>query len=412
MEKERGLLAKRDTDFVRENMLINYCLGDEDDLLIDSFVQNNELPIRFDVSAYYFFMTGVHKKYVPRYTPQTFGMGVDRTLHIYDLYASALRENGYDGNVFLIKTDNSKQVGVLFSAKAEPRCTPLEMAGRLHALYLNANDPYFARRYMSTSFVGPYGGYARIHEAFLAARALNDLLFFGVRDAVITEEYRREHARPCGVSSVVGNYRRLLTNVCTGTLPQALRQAEHIVSDLVAPSFSMEAFRALSVAFGDLLSMHETVYGLSLPAPQADDLLTLAHYRAYMRDSLRALFRQLEGRQRYSPTILMTLSCIRQNFTRELSLAQLSEYAYANPSTLSSEFNAEVGVSLTEYVAQLRVERAKTLLASTGSTVAQVARQSGFSGEKYFRELFKRQTGMTPQAYRAAHGAGQSPVSH
>ena len=36
-----GLLYKKDTDFVRDNMLINYCLGDDESLLIESFVRNN-----------------------------------------------------------------------------------------------------------------------------------------------------------------------------------------------------------------------------------------------------------------------------------------------------------------------------------------------------------------------------------
>ncbi|MFQ9446101.1 MAG: hypothetical protein ACLR4A_00940 [Christensenellales bacterium] len=56
-----GLLYKKDTDFVRDNMLINYCLGDDESLLIESFVRNNGICLRFDVGRFYFFMTGTHK---------------------------------------------------------------------------------------------------------------------------------------------------------------------------------------------------------------------------------------------------------------------------------------------------------------------------------------------------------------
>lgn len=113
-----GLLYKKDTDFVRDNMLINYCLGDDESLLIESFVRNNGICLRFDVGRFYFFMTGTHKKFVTGYTPMTFSEGVDSALAIYDLMLETLRQNGFDGNAFLVKIDNSKQVGVLFSPRA------------------------------------------------------------------------------------------------------------------------------------------------------------------------------------------------------------------------------------------------------------------------------------------------------
>lgn len=58
-----GLLYKKDTDFVRDNMLINYCLGDDESLLIERFLcATTAFAWRFDVGRFYFFMTGTHKK--------------------------------------------------------------------------------------------------------------------------------------------------------------------------------------------------------------------------------------------------------------------------------------------------------------------------------------------------------------
>ena len=94
-------------------------------------------------------------------------------------------------------------------------------------------------------------------------------------------------------------------------------------------------------------------------------------------------------------------ACQRRNFTQEISLTQLSEYVYANASVLSRDFGAEVGMTLTEYVAALRVERAKRLLAENERTIEKIAEECGYTGAKYFREQFKRLTGLTPQAYRA-----------
>ena len=401
---EKRLLDKRDTDYVRDNLIFNYILGNEQELLIESYVKNNGLELRFDPSHFYFFMTGTHKKFTRAFTPETFYDGVSNIYASYDMLRGTLLENGYDGNTFLIKEDNSKQMGVLFSASGEPSISPKEMAQRMFEAYMTEarRRKYDVPSYISTSFVGPYSGYEQIHQAFLDARELNDLIFFGVRDCVITGALRERTARPCDVSAIQGNVRRLIHLVCEGTCAQALRQADYIIDDLIAPSYSMTNFSALYTSFEDLLLMLETVYPeiVRVQHRPRGGFYTLSDYSGYVRDALRTVFDQLTGVPRYSATLLMALSYINRNFTRELSLTQLSEYVYANPSTLSSEFNAGVGMSLSEYVTGLRVRHAQKLLDTTDFSVPEIAQRAGFASAKYFREQFKRQTGLSPQGYR------------
>ena len=401
---EKQLLDRRDTDYVRDNLIFNYILGNEQELLIESYVKNNGLELRFDPSHFYFFMTGTHKKFTRAFTPETFYDGVSNIYASYDMLRGTLLENGYDGNTFLIKEDNSKQMGVLFSASGEPSISPTEMAQRMFEAYMTEarRRKYDVPSYISTSFVGPYSGYEQIHQAFLDARELNDLIFFGVRDCVITGALRERTARPCDVSAIQGNVRRLIHLVCEGTCAQALRQADYIIDDLIAPSYSMTNFSALYTSFEDLLLMLETVYPeiVRVQHRPRGGFYTLSDYSGYVRDALRTVFDQLTGVPRYSATLLMALSYINRNFTRELSLTQLSEYVYANPSTLSSEFNAGVGMSLSEYVTGLRVRHAQKLLDTTDFSVPEIAQRAGFASAKYFREQFKRQTGLSPQGYR------------
>ena len=295
-------------------------------------------------------------------------------------------------------------MGVLFSASGEPSISPTEMAQRMFEAYMQEarRRKYDVPSYISTSFVGPYSGYEQLHQAFLDAREWNDLIFFGVRGCVITRELRERTARPCDVSAIQGNVRRLFHLVCEGTCAQALRQADYIIDDLIAPSYSMTNFSALYTSFEDLLLMLETVYPdiVHVQHSPRDGFYTLSAYSDYVHAALRTVFDQLAGVPRYNPTLLMALSYINRNFTRELSLTQLSEYVYANPSTLSSEFNAGVGMSLSEYVTGLRVRHAQKLLDTTDFSVPEIAEKAGFASTKYFREQFKRQTGLSPQGYR------------
>ena len=400
----KRLLDRRDTDYVRDNLIFNYILGNEQELLIESYVKNNALTLRFDPSHFYFFMTGTHKKFTKNFTPDSFNDGVASVLHIYRVIDGLLRENGYDGNTFQVKEDNSKQVGVLFSPGASPALSLEAMVQRLYEGYMahtrvNRHD---GLPYISTSFVGPYSGYEQLHQAFLDARELNDLIFFGVRDCVITRALRERTARPCDVTAIQGNVRRLFHLVCEGTCAQALRQADYIIDGLIAPSYSMTNFSALYTSFEDLLLMLETVYPdiVHVQHRLRSGFYTLSDYSGYVHAALRTVFDQLAGVPRYNPTLLMALSYINRNFTRELSLTQLSEYVYANPSTLSSEFNAGVGMSLSEYVTGLRVRHAQKLLDTTDFSVPEIAEKAGFASAKYFREQFKRQTGLSPQGYR------------
>jgi len=394
------LLDKRDTDFVRDNMLINYCLGDNDELLIDSFFQNNQVDIRFNPKHYYFLITGIHNKYVSKYTKETFSSGVSSVLNTYTETQSLLARHGYNGNAFLIKEDNSKQFGLLFSPENNSDCTPLHIAEELNALYHLKNP--LKSEYISTSLVGPYCGYEQAHSAFIKARELNDLLFFGLKKRVITETFCRETAKPCDITAILSNVRALNYTLCCGTLKKALEQFNYLTDNLVAPSYSMINFHALCVAVDDLFGMLEIVYPdqIRIRRIASTEFFSLEEYRQYGETMLRLIYSQLQGVRRYSPTILLALSYINRCYTQQLSLSQLSEYVYTNPSSLSSEFSCEVGVTLSEYLCALRIAHAKRLLKSTELPIPDIAQQSGFTNAKYFRELFKKQTGISPQQYR------------
>lgn len=392
-------LSQRDTDYVRENLVFNYLLGSEQELLLKSYVHNNGIKLHFDPGRFYFFMTGTHKKFTNPFTPETFNSGVSRIQMIYGRLRAVLRENGYDGNAFQIKEDNSKQIGVLFSKIRETDVSPQEVAQKLYDAYI---ENALSNKYISTSFVGPYSSLESIHQAFFDARTLNDLLFFGIHDRVITKEFYEQTVRPCDSSVILSNVRRLLNMVCSGTRAKAIRQAEYLIDTLIRPSYSMKNYRLMQTLCRDYRIMANAVYQdcVSLPDYDGNLIWLLDSYKDALLGSINLFFDQIDSRKRYSTNILYALHFIKRSYTEPLSLTQLSEYLYINPSSLSTEFNAEVGMSLTEYVGGLRLEHAKRLLTGTALPVSDISAQSGFSSVKYFREVFKKQTGLSPQQYR------------
>lgn len=59
-----------------------------------------------------------------------------------------------------------------------------------------------------------------------------------------------------------------------------------------------------------------------------------------------------------------------------------------------------VGVSPSDFLRQVRMQRARQLIAKSNMNISQVAYAVGFTDPKYFAKCFKKETGMTPSEYR------------
>ncbi len=68
--------------------------------------------------------------------------------------------------------------------------------------------------------------------------------------------------------------------------------------------------------------------------------------------------------------------------------------------TLKRRFRNATGVSLMEYLQNLRVEEARRMLEHTSEPVDEIGAAVGYEDTSFFRRLFKRVTGLTPSQYR------------
>ncbi|WP_302557850.1 helix-turn-helix transcriptional regulator [Holdemania filiformis] len=400
--EEKCLLEKASTDFVRDNMLINYCLWDDSELLIESFVKNNRIPLRFDLEDYYFCITGIDKKYNLIDDSAIFQRQVETTYAIYEEMEALLNANHCRGNCFLIKVDNSKQMAVLFSRDAECRISAEQVCEQIHRHFLE-RPPYAPgnHRFIATSLAGPYQGYEGMHPAYLKARQLNDLRFFEVACPVITEQVLQRRIDP-GVLAIYENGRRLRNELCTGNLPAVLEQVNYVFDHLVRSSLDMNCCQAAHTFVIATLSLFVKVYGVALDlnfGPQ--DFFSLSEYQAHLENQIRRLCQSGANGRWYTPEVLLAMGFIHENYQKDISLKLVAEYTNTNVSHLSSEFNRQTGSSLPDFIAGLRIEKACSDLENSTLTIAQISREVGFGSERYFTEIFKKHCGKTPLQYRA-----------
>ena len=95
---------------------------------------------------------------------------------------------------------------------------------------------------------------------------------------------------------------------------------------------------------------------------------------------------------------------LKQNHTRDINSEEISKVLGCSRSKWSREFNRTAGMNLREYINKLRIEDAKTLLLNSRLSVTEIAYSVGFSDSNYFTNIFKKQTGKTPIAFRKQKG--------
>ena len=100
------------------------------------------------------------------------------------------------------------------------------------------------------------------------------------------------------------------------------------------------------------------------------------------------------------PSIRRAIAFVREHFTEEIRLADVAREAGLSRFHFCRLFHRETGVSLRAYLHELRVSRAKALLADRHLTVTEVAYTVGFNDLSHFDRMFSRMVGRSPTEYR------------
>lgn len=100
-----------------------------------------------------------------------------------------------------------------------------------------------------------------------------------------------------------------------------------------------------------------------------------------------------------SSSFLPILRYLDQNYEKDLSLKKIAEHFHLNASYISQLIRSETGLTYTQYVTELRMNKAKELLKTTSLSLAEVSEAVGFNDYFYFIKKFKKEVGVTPGKY-------------
>lgn len=117
------------------------------------------------------------------------------------------------------------------------------------------------------------------------------------------------------------------------------------------------------------------------------------------------LFDVLEGQKknesRSDNVVEQLKDYIEQNLNEDLSRSVLAGKVFLSEDYVSKIFMKTTGMSLPNYIAERRIERAKEYLRSSSLPISKIAMEVGYGNFSYFSKTFRELVGCTPNEYRS-----------
>src|SRR3989339_516277 len=107
--------------------------------------------------------------------------------------------------------------------------------------------------------------------------------------------------------------------------------------------------------------------------------------------------------------VKIVFELIAKRFTEDLSLNDIAAAANANPVWLSTTFKEQTGVAIFNYINKLRCNKAMEYLKENQLNISQIGYKLGFNSPAYFKQVFKKHTGISPSQFRKEYFLNESP---
>ncbi|MBO0419432.1 helix-turn-helix transcriptional regulator [Vagococcus fluvialis] len=96
----------------------------------------------------------------------------------------------------------------------------------------------------------------------------------------------------------------------------------------------------------------------------------------------------------------LIISFINKNFSKKISLNNLSEIVGLSPNYISSYFKRKTGITVTSYIEQVRLSHTLKDLSNINLSVEEIAIKNGFADSKALNRILKKEFGKTAKNFR------------
>lgn len=192
-----------------------------------------------------------------------------------------------------------------------------------------------------------------------------------------------------------------------------LWMSEKFVDTLVEPHIELRPVKDLllrssrALTFSDVVSERASIMIQGMlretPGARLASLITLLlllaeDIRTSALTSSGTGIPTLEGQS--EERIGRAIAYLHEHYGQELSIPALTSVSALSRSSLHRLFKLRIGMTVSDYVAQLRIGHACSLLMNSQRPIARIAEQVGYANLAHFNRQFKRLKGTTPRVFR------------
>ncbi len=120
---------------------------------------------------------------------------------------------------------------------------------------------------------------------------------------------------------------------------------------------------------------------------------------AFVRKVDMEFHKLMDGDNEY-PAIARAKEYVEKHLKEDISLEDVAASVSLSANYFSKLFHRRTGKKFTAYITDKKINAAKALLLSGNKNVGEIASELGFENATYFSKVFKKTTGVTPQAYQ------------
>jgi AraC-like DNA-binding protein len=150
-------------------------------------------------------------------------------------------------------------------------------------------------------------------------------------------------------------------------------------------------------------TLTEALHGQISDNPGAADTHARQDIEAKLTSALQSAhdpaFRHASGTAQ-ATLVDVVLAVVGANPQLAVTVADIARAAHITPNHFSLIFHRQTGTPFSEFLAEKRFERAMERLRDLTLSIAEVARESGYTDPNYFAKVFHKRTGFSPRAWR------------
>ncbi len=146
---------------------------------------------------------------------------------------------------------------------------------------------------------------------------------------------------------------------------------------------------------------YQELFGVNyLPMQKVDQFDTVDEICTWFMMCFEKGLEIAQATRHYSRHIKDAIAYIESHYASGISLSEVSEVLNLHKVYLSRLFKEEVGMTISNYILNYRMEAAKKLMCQTNLKLYKIAEHVGYTNAKHFMVSFKKSEGITPKEYR------------